>query len=72
VRGLVGVRVRGVLQSQDEPPHRAEIAVLPKPWHGTFVRARRTFAKLFHCDNPCIAQLLQVAHSVALAVTSKC
>ncbi|CAF3434426.1 unnamed protein product [Rotaria sp. Silwood1] len=43
-------------------PHRQEIAVLPKPWHGSFVQATKFIEKNLHSINPAMAQVLSMWH----------
>jgi len=42
------------------PVHREEIAILPKPWHRSFVQACITARNTLHVTNPCMQQLLQL------------
>jgi len=42
------------------PAHREEIAVLPKPWHKSFVQALNVARSSLHVTNPCMQQLLQL------------
>jgi len=42
------------------PVHREEIAVLPKPWHRSFVQAVSAARDTLHVTNPCMQQLLQL------------
>jgi dynein heavy chain len=44
------------------PEYRAELDVVPRPWHYSFVRSRQEIAKNLHLINPCIAQLLKLWH----------
>jgi dynein heavy chain len=43
-------------------PHRQEIAVLPKPWHSSFVQAQKFIEKNLHSINPAMAQVLSMWH----------
>lgn len=40
--------------------HRAEIAVVPKPWHASFERNRAEIYKNLFAINPCMAQVLKL------------
>ena len=42
------------------PPHREEIAVLPKPWHKSFVQASNAIRDTLYITHPCMQQLLQL------------
>lgn len=42
------------------PAHREEIAVLPKPWHRSFVQAVNTARDTLHVTSPCMQQVLQL------------
>ena len=44
----------------EQPIHRAEIAVLPKPWHRSFVQAVSAARETLHVTNPCMQQLQQL------------
>jgi dynein heavy chain len=44
------------------PEYRAELDVVPRPWHASYVRARSEVAKNLHLINPCMAQLLKLWH----------
>jgi dynein heavy chain len=43
-------------------PHRQEIAVLPKPWHSSFVHGQKFIEKNLHSINPAMAQVLSMWH----------
>lgn len=43
-------------------PHRQEIAVLPKPWHSSFVQAQKFVEKNLHAINPAMAEVLSKWH----------
>ncbi len=43
-------------------PHRQEIAVLPKPWHQSFVQGQKFIEKNLHSINPAMAQVLSMWH----------
>lgn len=47
---------------QEELPHRQEIAVLPKPWHSSFVQAQKFMEKNLHSINPAMAEVLSKWH----------
>jgi len=42
------------------PAHREEIAVLPKPWHRSFVQAFNAASSSLHVTSPCMQQLQQL------------
>ena len=42
------------------PEHRAEIAVVPKPWHHSFEKARREITRNLHSINECMLQVLKL------------
>lgn len=42
------------------PGHREEIAVLPKPWHKSFVQSLNIARDILHVTNPCMQQVLQL------------
>jgi signal transduction histidine kinase len=42
--------------------HRQEIAVLPKPWHSSFVHAQKFIEKNLHSINPAMAEVLSKWH----------
>ena len=58
--------LRDPRESQKEPApvalpvHREEIALLPKPWHRSFVQACNTARSSLHVTSPCMQQLLQL------------
>jgi hypothetical protein len=43
-------------------PHRQEIAILPKPWHSSFIQAQKFTEKNLHSINPAMAQVLSMWH----------
>ncbi len=45
------------------PPHREELAVVPKPWNKSYVQALDLAAQQLHVTNPCLLQLLQLWHT---------
>ena len=47
---------------QEELPHRQEIAVLPKPWHSSFLQAQKFIEKNLHSINPAMAEVLSKWH----------
>ena len=54
-------------QMEDEgkaalPPHREEMAVVPKPWHKAYVAALEATAACLHNTNPCMMQVLNLWH----------
>lgn len=64
---VVDFVLRDPHEAQEEPkeetlPHRQEIAVLPKPWHSSFVLAQRNMEKNLHAINPAMAQVLSMWH----------
>ena len=64
---LVDFVLRDPHEAQEEPkeeslPHRQEIAVLPKPWHSSFVLAQRNMEKNLHAINPAMTQVLSMWH----------
>jgi len=52
------------------PVHRQEIAVLPKPWHKSFVHAVGVARDTLHVTNPCMLQMLQLWFTSYKYVTS--
>lgn len=51
-------------EGQDEEllPHRAELAVVPKPWYKSYIVARDAAADILHTTNPCMQQVLKLWH----------
>uniref|UniRef100_UPI003AAEEA19 dynein axonemal heavy chain 7 n=1 Tax=Centroberyx gerrardi TaxID=166262 RepID=UPI003AAEEA19 len=47
---------------KDLPPHRAEMEVVPKPWHKSFVHAQRRMRDNLHAINPTMLQVLDLWH----------
>lgn len=47
---------------EEELPHRQEIAILPKPWHSSFVQAQKFIEKNLHSINPAMAEVLSKWH----------
>ena len=45
------------------PPHRQELAVVPKPWFRSFVSAWNNAKENLHVTNPCMNQILDLWHS---------
>uniref|UniRef100_A0A0X3NP81 Dynein heavy chain 7, axonemal n=1 Tax=Schistocephalus solidus TaxID=70667 RepID=A0A0X3NP81_SCHSO len=42
------------------PAHRRELAIVPKPWHNSFLTALRFSQKHLHAINSCMAQVLDL------------
>jgi hypothetical protein len=64
---IVDFVLRDPHEAQEEPKeetlsHRQEIAVLPKPWHSSFVQAQKFIEKNLHSINPSMAQVLSMWH----------
>ncbi len=51
-------------------PHRQEMAVLPKPWHSSYVAGLDFAAEHLHAINNCMLQLLKLWHASFRSVTS--
>ena len=54
-------------QMEDEtgeklPQHREEMAVVPKPWHKSYLGALDFTAEHLHNTNPCMMQVLDLWH----------
>ena len=67
IHSLVDFVLRDPREIQEEVheetlPHRQEIAVLPKPWHASFVQAEKFIEKNLHSINPAMAQVLSMWH----------
>jgi dynein heavy chain len=45
------------------PPHREELAVVPKPWNKTYIQNRQLAMENLHVTNPCMLQVLQLWHT---------
>lgn len=45
------------------PPHREELAVVPKPWNRSYVSAMEIADDILHVTNPCMLQVLQLWHT---------
>ncbi|GFR59444.1 dynein heavy chain 7, axonemal [Elysia marginata] len=45
------------------PPHREEMAVVPKPWNRSYLAALDFTAEHLHNTNPCMMQVLDLWHS---------
>ena len=39
------------------PPHREELAVVPKPWNKAYVAAQEIAGDILHVTNPCMMQV---------------
>ena len=52
------------------PPHREELAVVPKPWERTYYQARNIAIDTLHVTNPCMLQVLQLWHTSFKSVHS--
>nr|XP_032821318.1 dynein heavy chain 7, axonemal isoform X2 [Petromyzon marinus] len=48
---------------EDLPPHREELAVLPKPWRERFFATRRRLQEELHSINPAMLAVLQLWHN---------
>ena len=46
----------------DMPDHRAELAVVPKPWEPAFYKSLNASREHLHVTNPCMLQVLQLWH----------
>ncbi|KAK3568802.1 hypothetical protein QTP86_017405 [Hemibagrus guttatus] len=44
------------------PPHREEIAVVPKPWNSSFHQARKRMSQHLHAINPTMLSVLNLWH----------
>jgi dynein heavy chain len=44
------------------PPHREELAVVPKPWNKSYVDANYRIQQNLHVTNPCMNQVLDLWH----------
>ena len=42
------------------PEHKAELEVVPKPWHPSFEKAFSDISRTLHLVNPCMAQVLRL------------
>ena len=42
------------------PEYKQELSVVPKPWNGSFEKARAEMAKNLHAINPCMSQVLKL------------
>ena len=49
-------------KAEDIPDHRAELAVVPKPWNKAFLAAFEESREHLHVTNPCMLQVLQLWH----------
>lgn len=45
------------------PPHREELAVVPKPWNRSYLSSRDIAMEHLHVTNPCMLQVLQLWHN---------
>ncbi|XP_074662516.1 dynein axonemal heavy chain 7-like [Tubulanus polymorphus] len=45
------------------PPHRAELAVVPKPWNRSYLEALHYISQHLHVTNPCMNQVLDLWHT---------
>ena len=45
------------------PPHREELAVVPKPWNKTYLANQAVAKEHLHVTNPCMSQVLQLWHN---------
>lgn len=51
-------------EKKEKPlPHREEMAVVPKPWHQSFMTAFEAIAYNLHNTNPCMMQVLSLWHT---------
>ena len=50
-------------KSDQQPAHREELAVVPKPWHKSYVASLETAKDHLHVTNPCMLQVLQLWHT---------
>ncbi len=44
-------------------PHRAELDVVPKPWHKSYLTALEVAKDMLHVTNPCMLQVLELWHT---------
>lgn len=44
------------------PPHREEMAVVPKPWARSYLTSLEYIADHLHNSNPCMTQVLDLWH----------
>ncbi|CAF1498766.1 unnamed protein product, partial [Didymodactylos carnosus] len=66
-KAIVDFVLRDPRESQEEKKeevliHRQELAVLPKPWHASFVQAQINMEKNLHSINSTMAQVLNMWH----------
>ena len=45
-----------------QPPHREELAVVPKPWNRSFVMAQEANIDALFITNPCMLKVLELWH----------
>ena len=45
------------------PPHREELAVVPKPWNRSYLSALDVAIDVLHVTNPCMLQVLELWHT---------
>ncbi|XP_058247474.1 dynein axonemal heavy chain 7 [Hemibagrus wyckioides] len=50
------------LKVKSLPPHREEIAVVPKPWNSSFHQARKRMSQHLHAINPTMLSVLNLWH----------
>ena len=50
-------------KKEELAPHRAELAVVPKPWNRSYVQSRNISMDILHVTNPCMLQVLELWHT---------
>ena len=54
--------IRSEKEKENALPHRAELDIVPKPWHFTFLKCRRIMKVHLHAYSSCMQQALTIWH----------
>ena len=49
-------------KKEELPPHRAELAVVPKPWNKSYIAANGQMTSDLNITNPTMLQVLELWH----------